>query len=104
MAQSSKSGPDTADIEAQMKAIREDVAELSRLMKEAGDAKLGKLSASAKAEAERLVGESKETLEDIEKQVKQTASSVEDYVAKKPLQSALIALLVGLFIGSMSRR
>ncbi len=104
MAQSSKTGPETADLEEQLKVIRDDVAELSRLMKEAGDAKLGKLSASAKAEAEKLVGESKEKLEDIEKQVKRTASTVEDYVAEKPFQSALIALLVGLFIGSMSRR
>lgn len=104
MVQSSKTAPDAAEIEAQMKVIRDDIAELTKLMKEAGDVKLGGLSASVKAEVENLVAKSREKIDGIEKQVKQQASSFEDYVVEKPLQSAFFALLIGLFIGSIYRR
>lgn len=104
MVQSSKTGPDAAEIEAQMKVIRDDIAELTKLMKEAGDTKLGGLSDSVKAEVENLVAKSREKIDGIEKQVRQQASSIEDYVVEKPLQSAFFALLIGLFIGSIYRR
>lgn len=104
MVQSSKTEPKIEDIEAQMKVIREDIAELSNLMKQAGEEKLSKLSASARVEAEKLVGESKKKIEEIEARVKQKTSSIEDYVSEKPVQSAFVALLIGLFIGSISRR
>jgi len=104
MAQSSKAEPNAEDIEAQMKVIREDIAALTNLMKQAGEQKLSKLGSSTRAEAEKLVRDSKEKLEEIEASVKKKALSVEDYVNEKPLQTAFFALLIGLFIGSMSRR
>jgi ElaB/YqjD/DUF883 family membrane-anchored ribosome-binding protein len=82
MADSTKSGIGKEDIEGQIKTIREDVTGLMALVR----------------------GLSEEKLENVTRTAKAKTATVEDYIVEKPVQSAIIALLVGIIIGFMSRR
>ena len=109
MAQSTKSGStgrgsDAGDIEEQIRTIREDVSKLSKLIIGLGEDTLSDAVKTAREEAEELLGRSKRMADDATQRARKTAGTVEDYIAEKPFQSAMIALLVGFLIGSMSRR
>jgi len=104
MATAPKSAPTTTDVEEQIKTIRNDISTLTDLLKDLTGSKTEDVRKTVKDEADDLLKRSKETAEEATARAKQAAVSVEDYIAEKPVQSALIALLVGIFIGSLSRR
>ncbi len=104
MATAPKSAPTTTDVEEQIKTIRNDISTLTDLLKDLTGSKAEDVRKTVKDEADDLLKRSKETAEEATARAKQAAGSVEDYIAEKPVQSALIALLVGIFIGSLSRR
>lgn len=104
MAQTKSQTPTSGDIEDQIKTIRDDIGTLTGLLKQVMEDKAGDAKASAKQEAEDLLKRSQEAADEATRKVRQAAGSVEDYIAERPVQSTLIALLIGLFIGSMSRR
>jgi ElaB/YqjD/DUF883 family membrane-anchored ribosome-binding protein len=99
-----KSNVAAADIEEQIKTIRDDVANLSKLIMQLGEDKVSEAVKTARDEAEELLNRSRRMADEATDRAKKTAGSVEDYIAEKPIQSAMIALLVGFLIGSMSRR
>lgn len=104
MADGQKSAASAGDVNAQLKTIREDVAKLAELMRDLAGQKADEAKRAAGEEAEKLAGRSRQAAEAAAERARQAAGSVEDYIAEKPVQSALIALLVGVFIGSLSRR
>ena len=99
-----KSEPTASDVEEQIKTIRDDIATLTGLLKDLAGSKVEDVRKTAKNEADDLLKRSKETADAATAQAKQAAGSVENYISEKPVQSALIALLVGIFIGSFSRK
>ena len=96
--------PDTADLDAQFRAIRDDITTLTRLLREIGESKAGQARDAALAEAAELLERSRSALDDGRLKARQATASVEDYIKEKPVQSALIALGVGFFVGLMTRR
>jgi ElaB/YqjD/DUF883 family membrane-anchored ribosome-binding protein len=93
MADREKLATDGADVQDQIKIIREDVAELASIMRALGGEKLEDVSSTLK-----------KSMHDANLKIRSKTATIEDFITEKPVQSAFIALLVGVFIGSMSRR
>lgn len=104
MATTPKSSPNANDVEAQIKTIRDDVATLTSLLKDLAEDRLEGAKKVAHDEAEELLKKSKDATRHAKHRARQATSSMEEYIAEKPVQSTLIALLIGIFIGSLSRR
>ena len=96
--------PDTDDIEAQVQQIRADISTLTRLLTEVAGAKAEQTKDIALDQAEELIRKSKARALAAQHQAEDAFHSVERHIEQKPVQSATIALLVGLMIGWISRR
>lgn len=104
MAQAKTQAPTPGDIENQIKTIRDDISTLTGLLKDLAEAKVGDAQKTAMDEAEDLLKRTRAATDDATAKAKQAAGSVEDYIADKPVQATLIALLIGILVGSLSRR
>ena len=104
MAESPKSSAATADVESQIKEIRSDMAKLTELLGEVAGARIDATKAAAKDEAEHLLKRSREMADSAQGKAREATESVESYIKEKPIQSALIALAVGIIFGAFSRR
>jgi ElaB/YqjD/DUF883 family membrane-anchored ribosome-binding protein len=99
-----KSNSDIADLEEQLKAIRTDVATLADLLKGAAQHKAAETGKAIHEQADDLVRRGRDMAEGATQRAKGAVTSIEEQIAEKPVQSALIALLVGIVIGSLGRR
>jgi len=104
MAQSSRPKASIGEIEQQVKTIRDDISKLKELLIELGDVKVSETGEAVRDEIDELLARAQQLADSTRKKTKDATGSVEDYIEKKPFQSAMIALLIGFFIGSMSRR
>jgi ElaB/YqjD/DUF883 family membrane-anchored ribosome-binding protein len=104
MTDTSSHGPGSEDLERQFQVIRDDITKLTGLLREIGEAKAGEARDAALAEAAELLERSRATLDEGRLKARQATASVEGYIREKPVQSALIALGVGFFVGLMLRR
>lgn len=96
--------PELNDVEAQIAAIRDDVAELTQLLKSFAGAKTEAATETLKGEAETLKRQAQEAADEAVRKARSAATSIEDHIVEKPVQSALIALLIGILIGALGRR
>jgi len=92
------------DVEQQIKTIRDDITTLSELLKDIGEAKAGAKREAALAEAAQLLEKSRTAIDEGRLKARHTTAVIEDHIRKQPVQSALIALGVGLLFGMMTRR
>jgi ElaB/YqjD/DUF883 family membrane-anchored ribosome-binding protein len=104
MAKSPARSPVLNDVEAQIAAIRDDVSELTRLLKDLAASKAGAATEALMGEAETLKRQAHDAADEAVRKAKSAATSIEDHIVEKPVQSALIALLIGILIGAMGRR
>ena len=104
MAKSPARSPELNDVEAQIAAIRDDVSELTRLLKSLAASRAEAATEALKGEAETLKRQAHEAADEAVRKAKSAATSVEEHIVEKPIQSALIALLIGIVIGSLGRR
>jgi ElaB/YqjD/DUF883 family membrane-anchored ribosome-binding protein len=102
MAQGTTRGKE--DLEQQFHVIRDDITTLTKLLKEIGEGKAGETRDKAMAEASELLERSQKSLDEARARAMHTKETVEDYITEKPVQSALIALGVGVVLGWMTRR
>lgn len=101
----SQSGrPGRDDLEQQFHVVRDDLATLTRLLREAGEAEAAERRDEVLAEAAALLEKSRSALDEGRARVRQVNASVEDHIREKPVQSALIALGIGFLVGMISRR
>ena len=91
MADTTKSDAKPGDLEAQIAEMRAEIARLARLLGERGAADAGQDG------GEPLREQARHRVED-------AAVSLERYIAEKPVQSAMVALLAGLVLGLLTRR
>ncbi|MDU8944300.1 hypothetical protein RXV90_12960 [Rhodophyticola sp. MJ-SS7] len=98
------SHPGGEDIEEQFKLVRDDVARLARLIRQIGETKSTEARDAALAEANKLLERSQKKLDEGMTRAERTASSVEEYIHDKPVQSTLIALGIGILVGLLARR
>lgn len=104
MVQVRKPNATADDIEAQIRTIREDVTKLTGLIMQLGEEKVAGARGKARSEAEEMLGRARKSADEAAGQAREKIASIEHYIVEKPVQSAFIALLAGIFIGSMSRR
>jgi ElaB/YqjD/DUF883 family membrane-anchored ribosome-binding protein len=104
MATTGRTAPRPEEIEAQVTQIRDDIATLTRLLGELAGAKVDEAKGFALDEAEAAIGRARTRAEAVPDRATGAAHSIEAYIEEKPLQSAMIALAAGLFIGLLTRR
>lgn len=104
MAQATKRNVTSADVEDQLATIREDVSKLTKLVVEMGKEKVDESTKAAREGADDILSRAKRSAENAARQAKEKTASIEEHIIERPIQSAIVALLIGIFIGSMSRR
>lgn len=95
---------ETEELKAQLQTLRDDVATLSTLIREMGETTAGDLRETLKEtadEVKRLSAEAKGKARD---RARDQIDELEHHIAERPLQSALIAFLVGALFGGIMRR
>lgn len=96
---------DPAAIQAQLDAVRADIAELTRTIGAYGQAQGEQLSASAKARAEKLRGDAEAGLAEAEARARAAYGQAETAVRDNPASAMAIAGGVGFLLGLvLSRR
>ena len=104
MAANDKHDPGVEEIEAQMRILREDVATLTRQLKDLGAARASEAGEAAAGRAREVFDRSGRALRAGQARAEHTAQSVEAFVADKPAQALLVALGFGIVLGWLSRR
>jgi ElaB/YqjD/DUF883 family membrane-anchored ribosome-binding protein len=97
-------GPSRDDMEQHFRLVRDDLATLTRLLREVGEAEAGEKRDAVLVEAAALLDKSRSALDEGMGRARQATASMEDHIREKPVQSALIALGLGFLVGMMSRR
>ena len=92
------------DVERDIQTIRDDIATLSELLKDIGEAKVDAKRDAALAEAAQLLEKSRTAIDEGRLKAQHATAMIEDHIRKQPVQSALIALGVGILFGMMTRR
>jgi ElaB/YqjD/DUF883 family membrane-anchored ribosome-binding protein len=104
MATPATPGPDLAELQEQLKTIRADVSALADLLKGAAHSKAAEAGKALHEQADDLVRRGKEMTEGATQRARGAVTSIEEQIVEKPVQSALIALFIGIVIGSLGRR
>jgi ElaB/YqjD/DUF883 family membrane-anchored ribosome-binding protein len=104
MATANQERATTNDVEAQVKQIKEDLSTLTRLLVQVAGHETEHTKDLALAQAADMIDRSKATAVAARQRVEGAAHSLEHYIEEKPVQSAMIALVAGMFIGWLSRR
>jgi ElaB/YqjD/DUF883 family membrane-anchored ribosome-binding protein len=84
--------------------MRTDVAQLAELLKAVASGGAADAGKALHDQADELVRRGREVAEGATQRAKGAVSTIEDQIVEKPVQSALIALLIGIVIGSLGRR
>ena len=104
MSSASTPRPEAEDLQQQLKTLRNDVAGLAETIKGLAASRAADASRAVHEPADDLVGRTREMAEGAPERAKGAVTTLEDPIAEKPVQSALIALLIGIVIGSLGRR
>ncbi|QPM90349.1 DUF883 family protein [Pseudooceanicola algae] len=99
-------GPtDSADVQAQLRELRNDVSELTKLLGEYGQAQKSYYTGAARAKAEQLKGDAEASYFKAEEQAREAYAQAESKIRENPGASVAIASGVGFLVGLlMSRR
>jgi ElaB/YqjD/DUF883 family membrane-anchored ribosome-binding protein len=96
--------PDLDELQEQLKSIRADLSTLADTFKGAAHNKAAEAGRALHEQADDLVRRGKQVTEGATFRARSAVTSIEEQIAEKPVQSALIALLAGIVIGSLGRR
>ncbi len=91
-------------VEDQIGILRDDVAQLGKLMSELAKDRADRVRGAAAEGAEELLDRSRKAADDATRRARKAVASIEELIEERPVQSALFAFLIGLVVGSMSRR
>jgi ElaB/YqjD/DUF883 family membrane-anchored ribosome-binding protein len=104
MSGATKANADTADLEQQLRALRSDVAGLADLLKNFSSQKAADAGKAINEQADEIIARGREIAGQASERAKGAVTSIEEHIAEKPVQSAIMALLIGIVVGSMGRR
>lgn len=96
-------GPDD-DVEAQLQALRDEVAAMTEMMSAFVGGKVHALGASAEAAVKEASVRARKARERMEQGVAQAEKALDHRVQDHPLQSILIAFGLGLLVSLLFRR
>ena len=95
---------DTDDVKAQIKTISDDVAALSALVREIAASSASDAAETLKGKADDMAGQAREMKDKASRRAREEIGALEQQIVDKPLQSALIAFVIGAVIGALTRR
>ncbi|MCB1378802.1 MAG: hypothetical protein KDK89_10615 [Alphaproteobacteria bacterium] len=104
MPNAAKPSPEFKDLEDQIKAIRKDLTDLTSLLKDLTGTKAAEAGETIQNEASEFLRKTRHAAEGAAEKAQSAAGTIEKHIIEKPVQSALIALLIGIVIGSWGRR
>lgn len=93
-----------ADVEAGLKQVKSDIAELTKTLSQYGQSQVSAAGTNAKQKKDELLLQSEQALEDLRMQVKSLTEQAETKVREKPIQSLLIAAGIGAALTFIARR
>lgn len=96
--------PSDADLEEQVKVLREDIHRLASTLGALGSRKYDDTKSKAMDSYEQAVAEGERALKEIQARAKNLESDLADKVREKPLQAMAIAAGVGFLFALFSRR
>ena len=101
----SKVAAGTADeLEAQFAVLKDDIARLTAIVGELAKGKVSEVSDAAREEIGDILDRSRKTARNFRDRADTTLSNLEQTIEERPVGSVLVALAIGFFIGSTTRR
>lgn len=95
---------ETEELKAQIKTLSDDVGVLTKMLKELAESTASDLGEDVRAKVEEMAERTGKLKRDASAKARAEADSIVRHISEKPMQSALIALLVGIIFGAMTRR
>ncbi|NRG17948.1 DUF883 family protein [Rhizobiales bacterium] len=99
-----ESGPTVADVEAQIRKVRAEIATLAETISAVGSSKAGELRGEAERRAAQLAGKGEDMVAGLEQELADLERSLKKTVREKPFISLGAALLAGVMAGLLLRR
>lgn len=96
--------PTTEDLAAQVEALKDDIATLTKTITELGRAKGDDLASTLRSQAEQARTAGTEQLNQVQKQILAGAESAEDYVRHNPAMALGLAAGIGVLVGLLTAR
>jgi ElaB/YqjD/DUF883 family membrane-anchored ribosome-binding protein len=92
------------DLEVQFAVLKDDIAKLTAIVGELAKGKVSEASDAAREEIGDILDRSRKAARKFRDRADSTVSSLEQTIEERPVGSVLAALVIGFFIGSMTRR
>lgn len=99
-----KSEPTTADLQAELEALKQDIANLGATLGEYGRARGEDLKSAAKDQAQFLRAKGEESVAHAQKMTTNAYHQAEDSVRENPAAAVGIAAAVGFMVGLLAGR
>ncbi len=96
--------PETEDLQAQIHSLKEDVANLTGMLRDMGERKVSAARESAVSRAQDALETSTQVLKEGREKAGRQAETLEAHITEKPLQATAIALGLGVALGWLSSR
>ena len=93
-----------SDVQGQFKEVTDEVAALAEMLKEIAASKGEDVRAAAGERLEEIARRAQLLAEKAKTRTRSEFASIEQKITEKPLQSALIAFVLGWLIGMLTRR
>jgi len=100
----SKSEPTTADLQHELEALKQDIANLGATLGEFTRAKGENLKSAAKEQAQHLRSKGEESIAHAQKSAAQAYHHAEDSVRENPAAAVGIAAAIGFMVGLLAGR
>jgi ElaB/YqjD/DUF883 family membrane-anchored ribosome-binding protein len=94
----------TQEVQAQFKDVADEIVTLAGMMKDLASSSGDELRGAAGERLAEIARRSQDLADKAKSKAKSEIATLEQAITEKPLQSALIALLVGLLLGAILRR
>lgn len=92
------------DLAAQMKALGDEVTSLMALVRELAEGAANSSKGAAREKADEIAEQMGDLKRKATESVRTEIEAIEKHIEEKPLKSALVAFLIGLFLGALMRR
>jgi ElaB/YqjD/DUF883 family membrane-anchored ribosome-binding protein len=92
------------DVQKQFKEVTDEVAALADMLREIAASKGEDVRAAAGERLEEVARRAQSLAEKARSKTQSELSSLEQKITEKPVQSALIAFVIGLLLGILTRR
>lgn len=98
------SSTDKKDVQDQLREVTDEVTALAEMLKDIAATAGDDLRGAAGERLEEVARRSQALVEKAKTKTQSELAAIEEKISEKPVQSALIAFVIGLLLGSLTRR